>query len=73
MRQTRANKLGIDSGVMRESRAEGEISFVELISQVVLFFKSLGVSANSPELVRVVKPRFQAGNRYANGVGDVSR
>jgi len=48
VRQTGANKLGVDSGVMRESRAEGEISFVELISQVVLFFKSLGVSANSP-------------------------
>ena len=72
VRQAGADELSIDSGVMREGRAKDEVSFIELISQVVLFFESFGVSANSPKLVRVVQSRLQAGNRYANGVGDVS-
>ena len=53
--QARANELTINSRVMGEGGAEEEISFVDLVSEVVLKLESLDISANGPKFRIVVQ------------------
>ena len=53
--QTRANELTIHSGIMREGEAKEEISFVNLVSEVVLKLEPLDIGANGPKFWVIVQ------------------
>ena len=53
--QARANELTINSGVMGEGGAKEEISFIDLVSEVVLKLEPLDISANGPKFRIIVQ------------------
>ena len=53
--QTRANELTIHSGIMREGEAKEEVSFVNLVSEVVLKLEPLDIGANGPKFWVIVQ------------------